>query len=159
MPEFISVYNLRNLAKQKTCFKNSSWIDLILTNSPRSFQNSSVLEAGLSGFHKLATTVLKQYFPELKAKVVNYRDYRKFRNVKFRIKRDNETLKDATNNTEYQHFLNIFINIFNKPALIKQKYLRGNKGRFRTKDLHEAIMKCSKLRNTFFHKRTETSPK
>ena len=34
--EFMSVYNLRNLVKQKTCFKkpkNISFIDLILTSS------------------------------------------------------------------------------------------------------------------------------
>ena len=55
MSEFMSLYNLENLVKQKT-FKNHenpSCIDLILTNSPRSFQNSNVFETGLSDFHKL----------------------------------------------------------------------------------------------------------
>ena len=83
MSEFMSVYSLRNLVKQKTYFKNPknlSCIDLIRTNSPRSFQNSNVFETGLSDFHKLATTVLKQYFSKLKPKVVNYRNYRKFHN-------------------------------------------------------------------------------
>ena len=41
-PEFMSIYNLRNLKKkQKTCFKNPSCIDVILTNSPRNFQTSN----------------------------------------------------------------------------------------------------------------------
>ena len=51
----MSVHNLKTLIKQKTCFKNPenpTCIDLILTNSPRSFQNSSVFETGLSDFHK-----------------------------------------------------------------------------------------------------------
>ena len=77
MSEFMSVYNLRNLVKQKTCFKNPEnplCIDLILTNSPRSFQNSNVFQTGLSDFRKL-TTVLKQYFPKLKPKVAHYRTY------------------------------------------------------------------------------------
>ena len=32
---------------------------------------------------------------------------------------------------------------------MKQKYLKANQGRFMTKDLHKAIMKQSRLRNTF----------
>ena len=81
MSEFMSVYSLRNLVKQKTCFKNPEnlpCIDLILTNFPRSFQNSNVFETGFSDFHKLTTTVLEQYFPKLKPVAVNRRDYRKF---------------------------------------------------------------------------------
>ena len=49
-----------SLIKENTCFKsvqNSSCIDLILTNRPNSFQNSMVIETGLSDFHKLTTTV------------------------------------------------------------------------------------------------------
>ena len=55
MSEFMNLYSLRNLVKQKTCFKNPenpSCIDLILTKSPRSFQNSNAFETGLSYFHK-----------------------------------------------------------------------------------------------------------
>ena len=45
-----------------TCFKNPdnpSRIDLILTNRSISFQNSGVIETGLSDFHKLVVTVMK----------------------------------------------------------------------------------------------------
>ena len=56
----------------------------MLTNSPRGFQNSNVLEMELSDFRKLTTTVLKQYFPKVKPKVVNYRDYLNFGNDEFR---------------------------------------------------------------------------
>ena len=58
---------------------------------------------------------------------------------------------------EYQHFLNIFIDILNKHAPMKQKYLRANQGRFMTKDLHKAIMKRSRLRNKFLRDRTDIS--
>ena len=157
-----NLYNLRNLVKQKTCFKNPenpSCIGLILTNSLRTFQNSNVFEAGLSDFHKLTTTVLKQYFPKLKPKVVNYRDYRKFHNEEFRALLDNEILKHDINNMEYQHFLNIFIEVLNKHATMKQKYLRANQGRFMTKNLHKAIMKRSRLRNKFLSDISEISRK
>ena len=43
-------------APEKICFKNPnnpSCIDLIVTNRPKSFQNSMVIETGLSGFHKM----------------------------------------------------------------------------------------------------------
>ena len=36
-----------------------SCTDLILTNCLRSFQNSCVIETGLSGFHKMVTTAMK----------------------------------------------------------------------------------------------------
>ena len=160
MSEFMNLYNLRNLVKQKTCFKNPenpSCIDLILNNSQRSFQNSNVFETGLSDFHKLTTTVLKQYFPKLKPKVVNYREYRKFHKEEFRALLDNEILKHDINNMEYQNFLNIFIGVLNNHAPMKQKYLKANQGRFMTKNLHKAIMKRSRLRNEFLSDRTEIS--
>ena len=58
----MSVHNLKTLIKQKTCFKNPetpTCIDLILKNSPRSSQNSSVFETGLSDFNKLRTMLSK----------------------------------------------------------------------------------------------------
>ena len=160
--DFMSTYNLKSLIKQKTCFKNPdnpSCIDLILTNSPRSLQDNSVFETGLSDFHKLTTTVLKHYFPKPKPKIVNYRDYRNFRNDEFRAELDNEILKHDINNIENQHFLYIFIEILNKHATMKLKYPRANHGKFMTKGLHKAIMKRSRLRNKFLRDRTETSRK
>ena len=56
MSEFMSVYNLRNLVKKTTCFKNPEsplCIDLILTNPPRNFYNGSVFQMGLPDFRKL----------------------------------------------------------------------------------------------------------
>ena len=43
--------------------------------------------------------------------------------------------------------------IFNKHAPIKRKYIRANEAPFMSKDLHEAIMKRSKLRNKFLKSR------
>ena len=130
--DFMGTYNLKSLVKQKTCFKNpdnTSCIDLILTNSPPSFQVSSVLETGLW----LTTTVLKPYFSKSKPEIVNYKDYRNFRNDEFTAELDNEILKHDINSIEYQHFLNIFIEILNKHAPMKIKYLRANQGKFRQK--------------------------
>ena len=54
--DFCEIYNRKNIIREKTCFKNTnnpSCIDLIITNRPKSFQNSMVMETGLSDFHKL----------------------------------------------------------------------------------------------------------
>ena len=62
MIEFCETYNLKNLIKDPTCFKNiqnPSTIDLILTNKPKRFQNNITVESGLSDHHRLTITVMK----------------------------------------------------------------------------------------------------
>ena len=62
METFCENYSLQNLIKQPTCYKNSfrpTCIDLILTNVPRSFQSTCVIETGLSDFHLMMLTVMK----------------------------------------------------------------------------------------------------
>ena len=108
MLDFLNIYNLKNLVKQKTCYKNPenpSCIDLILTNSHRSFQNTNVFETGLSDFHKMTVSVLKSHFPKQKPNIVSYRSYKRFRNNSFRTELDNESLKCDLCSIEYQHFL------------------------------------------------------
>ena len=56
LSNFCEIYNLKNLIKDKACFKNPnkpSSINLIITNRPKSFQSSLVVETGLSDFHKM----------------------------------------------------------------------------------------------------------
>ena len=59
---FCSSFNLTSMINKATCFKNPGkpfFIDLILTNCLRHFQNSCVIETVLSAFHKFAVTVMK----------------------------------------------------------------------------------------------------
>ena len=61
MNEFCCICSLSSLVKEPTCFKNPdnpSCIHLILTNKSASFQNSMVVETGLSDFHKLTITII-----------------------------------------------------------------------------------------------------
>ena len=70
MQEFCNVYNLKNLVKESTCFKNvdnPSCIDLVLTNK------SSVVETGLSDFHRLTIRIMKTNFSKQTPKVLSYR--------------------------------------------------------------------------------------
>ena len=59
MKDFCCAYNLTNLVHEATCFKNPTHptcIGIILTNKRRSFQNTNIIETGLSDFHKLTVT-------------------------------------------------------------------------------------------------------
>ena len=127
---FLKTYHLKNIVKQKTCFKNPdrpSCIDLILTNS---------LEVSkIHDFHKLVVTALKLYFPKQKPNIQTFRDYKIFQNDLFRSELDYELSKLHVCNLEFEHFLNIFIEILNKHAPIKEKYLRANQGKLCPKNL------------------------
>ena len=76
MISFCETYKLRSLVKHPTCFKNpenTSCIDLLLTNKPLSFQTTTVIEIGLSDFHKTIAAAMKMHFPQIKTRVIRCR--------------------------------------------------------------------------------------
>ena len=80
---FCGSYSLKRLIKKPICFKISdhpTCINLILTNRQKSFQNSTIIEIGLSDFHKLTIAVLKSYFKKWKPKELIYRNFKTFSN-------------------------------------------------------------------------------
>ena len=65
LSQFLFEMNAKNIVKETTCYKslsNPSFIDLVITNSSSSFQNTNAISTGLSDFHKMVITVLKQIF-------------------------------------------------------------------------------------------------
>ena len=114
MNEFCDVYDLKNLIKENTCFKNPlnpSCIDLMLTNKIRSFQNSQTLEIGLSDHHKLTLTVLKVFVPKQTPTTIKYRDYKSYDSRLFQEELD-KRLQAVDNNficyDTFQHILWIY---------------------------------------------------
>ena len=96
---------MKSLIRVPICYQNPAkptCIDLMLTNSNRSFQICSIIKTGLSDFHKMIVTVVKIYFRKKEAKAINYSDYRNFSNEKFR----QQVLKDIIKTTQYG---NIFL--------------------------------------------------
>lgn len=75
---------------------------------------------------------------------MSYRDYRHIDNEKFR-----SDIQRCTSEDNLQGFKEIIFCSFNKHAPMKRKYDPANKAPFMTKELHEAIMKRSRLRNKF----------
>ena len=104
MNGFCDSYSLKSFIKKPTCFKNPEnpyYIDLMLTNSPNSYQNSCAIETGLSDFHKTTATVMKMKFKKLKPRIEHHRDYKAqtFSNAKF-----SEYLLSKLPQKKYQSF-------------------------------------------------------
>ena len=62
LSQFLYEYNAKNIVKENNCFKNEfnpSCIDLFMTNSPLSFQNTMAVSSGLSDFNKMVITSYK----------------------------------------------------------------------------------------------------
>ena len=77
MKDFCEMYDLENLIRGPTCFKNlnnPSSIDVMLTNRKNSFQNSMTIETGLSDHHKMTVTVLKTFFKKKEPIKINHRN-------------------------------------------------------------------------------------
>ena len=156
--EFCNSYNLHSLCHKSTCYKNlekPSCIDLILTNSPRSFQNTQTIEIGLSDFYKLEVTISKMHLPNNQPKVITYRDYKNFDNSRFSEELLCEIKKVGPLNKNISIFHNVCIEALEKYAPEKQKYIRGNQANFMDSKLNHAIMLRSKLRNKFLKSRSD----
>ena len=73
LKEFCDLYNLKNLIKVPTCFKNPDFlttIDVMLTTSYRGFYNSCAIETELSDFHKMIVTVTKSRLQKRNLKII-----------------------------------------------------------------------------------------
>ena len=150
------------MISKPTCYKNPdkpTCIDLILTNCPGSFQNSSVMETGLSDFRKMTVTVMKTSYWKIEPRVIIYRDYKNFFNEGFRESLL-ENLKGKLLGNSDQNFSN-FVNtcniVLDKQLPKKKKYVRGNQSPFMNKTMSKAIMLRAILRNIFLKNRSKES--
>ena len=154
------------MLKQANCFKNpenTTRIDHILTNHPRSFPVPSVFETGLSGFHKLTLTVLKAFHAKHKPKIPQYRDFNHFDNASFRADLLKELFIQNVHPRKFEKFKCISSKILKTYASIKEKHVRCNQSLFMNKQLRKAIMVWTRLikkyrkdnsaRNLFAYKR------
>ena len=147
-----------------TCYKNLNnlfCIDLLLTKFPKYFQNSSVIETGLSDCHKMVVTVMKPNLRKLEPKVINYRNYRYFSNDKFREKVTSKLSKVVLENSDkgFNKFLDVCKEAFNMYAPLEKKYIRGNISPFMNRTLSKELMKRSRLRNKFLKSKSEADKK
>ena len=80
LDEFCNLFDLTNLLREVTCCTNNhrSTIDLILTNTPDSFQETCTTETGRIDYHKCISSLFKSHYSKLKPKVTHYRNYKNF---------------------------------------------------------------------------------
>ena len=149
LPEFLEQYKAKNIMKNKTCFKNpdrTTCIDLFLTNSPHSFQNTITISTGLSDFYKIIIIVLKSSFVKLKAGEMYYRDYKNFSTNSFR---DDLTLSFDRINKGFDSSQDTSMKTLDRHAPMKKKFVKTNEVPYMTKALRKAIMKRSVLESKY----------
>ena len=140
---FLEDNSFVNLVKSNACFKSKpgSCIDLILTNNPKGFQNSGVMESGISDHHALIFSFLKTTFTKMPPNELQYRNYKKFEVHSFL--QDVEQLPEKISYTEWEKDI---VKTLNKHTPLKTKVIRRNHKSFITKNLRKAVMKRSALK-------------
>ena len=150
LSDICDTFGLSNIINKKTCTKKDSGssLDVFLSNHPRCFKNTCVIETGFSDYHLLIGTFLKASFHKIPPKNIVYRDYRNFDENLFledvRKMPHNDLLLSVS---PYDLLTERFKQICDRHAPIKQKRVRGNHAPFMTKELSKAIMTRSRLRN------------
>ena len=128
---------------------------MIITNRPKSFKNSIVIETGLSDFRKMCIMVMKMHYSEQKP-IIHYRRFRDFNND-FLIK-DLQTFLTKPFNEEAMPFqaLKESVNVtLEKHTATKRRYFRANQTFYMNKKLSKEVMKRSCLRNKFLDARND----
>ena len=120
----------------------------MLTNKPRCFQNTTVVETGLSDFHSLVLTLMKTHIPRLKPKVIKYRSYKKFEPEKFLQDVKDIDFKEDLNGADsfYKNISSAFREIVDRHAPLKTKVQKGNTAPFMNQQLQKAIYTRSRLK-------------
>ena len=95
-------FSLSNFVNGVICVKsqNGASIDVMSTNRPRNFYNTSLLETGLRDCHKIIVFAFRSFFKRLPAKVIEYRNYKGLNHNKFLQNLDQELIKSNSYNDE-----------------------------------------------------------
>ena len=139
LKEFYYFYNLKNLIKVPTCFKNPDFptsIDVILTTSCRSFHNPRAIETGLSDFNNMIMIVMKSYFQKKEPKI-STEEYRQYI---LSLLSSRELTRSG-----FDTFMTKRKDAFDIRVPIKHKHLRSNRIRLRNLFLRTRCKEIKKL--------------
>ena len=152
MKELCDMFELNHLIKDPTYFKgsNPSCIDNFYTNRNKMFFNSSTVETGIFDHHSLICTLLCSTFCKGPSKFIYYRSYNNYNKEHFK----NVLKQRLLSSSNFEEFFDTFLATLNEQASLKKRKIRYNHQVFMSKTLRKAIMKRSKLRNTFHKKRS-----
>ena len=83
-----------------------------------------------------------------------YRDYKKFSNQIFRKRFVKELSEKNVQEDQFDLFQSTALNILNKQAPVKKKYIRNNQSAFVTKEIRNVVITRSHLLNKFRKEKT-----
>ena len=159
LSRFLYEYNAKNIVKENTCFKNvlnPSYIDLFITNSPLTFQNTIAISNGFSDFHKMIIAVMKMSFRKHSPKEIHYRNYKYFDQTKFKNNL-NEKFNEGISN--YESFKTTFIEVLDTHLPLRKKFFRANHAPYITRTFRKVIMCRSQLETKYLKTKTQTDLK
>ena len=111
---------------------------MILTNKPKSLQNTGVIETGISDHHAFIFSFLKTNFTKISPNKLQYRNYKQLEAYSFL--QDIGQLPEKNSYTEWEKDV---MKKLNKHVPLKTKVVRGNLNTFIINNLRKAIMKRS----------------
>ena len=114
------------------------------------FFNSSTVETGFSDHHSLICKMLHSTFCKAPAKCLYYRSYNNYDKEQF----ENVLNQRLVSSNYFEESFDTFLVTLNEHAPLKKKKIRYSHQVFMNKTLRKAIVKQSKLRNTFNKKRS-----
>jgi hypothetical protein len=156
-------YDLKNLVKLPTCFSQdkSSLVDVILTNRPKRFQNSTVIHNSISDVHSMITTQLRCHVPKRKPRAIVYRSVKSFSKSDFLADLEKENLEECITGLDtdnaWKFISDKFKGILDTHAPLKSKKVRANPAPFMNTDLRKAIMKRKRLCHNYLLNRTHSN--
>ena len=113
---------------------NPSCIDLIITNNPNSFQNTSTFCTRLSDCHELDVTVLRTSFRKTVHKEIHYRDHVNFNSDDFKTELSQNL---DTCSRSYENFEQTFLVLLDKHFPYKSKKKWTNQVPYMTKTMEK----------------------
>ena len=122
---FFLNYEVKSIINQSTCYKTPTNPSPI-PNSSNSLEKSTVVETGLSDFHKFIVTVTKS---KRSPKYTNFDKEKCIDKISF------NSPKHDLQELILEAFISMFKIVFEKQAPLKKKYLRTNHSKFVTKEL------------------------
>ena len=97
----------------------------------------------------MTVTILRVFVKKQAPVCLKYRSYKNFNSLEFHIELKEKLENVHPDNICYDTFEGIFMDILNKNAKVKNKYIRANNAPFMTRKLSKAIMNRSRLKNRF----------
>ena len=111
---------------------------MILTNQPKSLQNTGVTETGISDHHAFTFSFLKTNFTKISPNKLQYRNYKQLEAYSFL-----QGVGQLPEKNSYTEWEKDVMKKLNKHVPLRTKVVRGNLNTFIINNLRKAIMKRS----------------